>query len=53
VITAEEQQKAMEFHNEVWRRWAAKEISTDQACAELEKYLHERLPTTSNSEPTK
>lgn len=40
-LTPEQKAKALEFDRENWRRWAAREITTDEACANLDKYMAE------------
>jgi len=38
-LTPEQQAKALAFDRENWRRWGAKEITTDEACANLDRYM--------------
>jgi hypothetical protein len=50
-LTPEQRAKALEFDRENWRRWAAREITTDEACANLDKYMAElRLQSDASAE---
>jgi hypothetical protein len=40
-LTLEQRAKALEFDRENWRRWADREITTDEACANLDRYMAE------------
>jgi hypothetical protein len=48
-LTPEQKEAALEFDRNVWRRWAAKEITTDEACMALDHYL-ESLKTSAATE---